>query len=59
MSLCVETSWYAGLDGTIEMNVHGKELCVKLVIYKDYNEMHGQQIKKFTYDGSQNPNRKP
>jgi len=25
------------------MNIHVKELCVKLVIYKDYNEMHGQQ----------------
>ena len=31
----------------IEINVHEKELCVKLVIYKDYIEMHGQQnIKK-------------
>jgi hypothetical protein len=29
------------------MNIHDKELCVKLVIYKDYTEMHGQQnIKK-------------
>ena len=27
----------------IEINIHGKELCVKLVIYKDYTEMHGQQ----------------
>ena len=27
----------------IEINVHEKELCVKLVIYKDYTEMHGQQ----------------
>jgi hypothetical protein len=32
---------------------------VKLVIYEDYNEMHGQQNITFTYDGSQNPNRKP
>jgi len=24
-----------------------KELCVKLVIYKDYTEMHGQQNIKF------------
>ena len=24
-----------------------KELCVKLVIYRDYNEMHGQQTIKF------------
>ena len=31
----------------IELNIHEKELCVKLVIYKDYTEMHGQQnIKK-------------
>jgi hypothetical protein len=27
----------------IEINTHEKELCVKLVIYKDYTEMHGQQ----------------
>jgi len=27
----------------IEINMHEKELCVKLVIYKDYTEMHGQQ----------------
>jgi len=27
----------------IEINVREKELCVKLVIYKDYTEMHGQQ----------------
>jgi hypothetical protein len=26
-----------------EINVHEKELSVKLVIYKDYIEMHGQQ----------------
>jgi len=31
----------------IEINIHEKELCVKLDIYKDYNEMHDQQnIKK-------------
>jgi hypothetical protein len=31
----------------IEINIHEKELCVKLVIYKDYTDMHGQQnIKK-------------
>jgi len=31
----------------IEINIHKKELCVKLVIYKDYSETHGQQkIKK-------------
>jgi len=27
----------------IKINIHEKELCVKLVIYKDYNRMHGQQ----------------
>jgi hypothetical protein len=27
----------------IEINVHEKELCVNLVIYNDYTEMHGQQ----------------
>jgi hypothetical protein len=27
----------------IEINIHEKELCVKLVIYKDYTEIHGQQ----------------
>ena len=27
----------------IEINIHEKELCVKLVIYEDYNEVHGQQ----------------
>jgi len=31
----------------IEINVHEKELCVKLVIYKDYDEMHGQQNIKY------------
>ena len=31
----------------IEINIHEKELCVKLVIYKDYGEMHGQQNIKF------------
>jgi len=25
------------------MNIHEKEMCIKLVIYKDYTEMHGQQ----------------
>ena len=28
---------------SIEINIYGKELCVKLVIYKNYSEMHGQQ----------------
>jgi len=33
----------------IEINIHEKELCVKLVIYKDYTEMHFQQnMKKIT-----------
>jgi hypothetical protein len=32
----------------IEINIHEKELCVKLVIYKDYGDMHGQQDKKST-----------
>jgi len=27
----------------IEINIYEKELCVKLVIYKDYTEIHGQQ----------------
>ena len=27
----------------IEININEKELCVKLVIYKDCTEMHGQQ----------------
>jgi len=27
----------------IEINIHEKELFVKLVIYKDYTEMHDQQ----------------
>jgi len=26
-----------------EINIYEKELCVKLVIYKDYTEMEGQQ----------------
>jgi hypothetical protein len=31
----------------IEINIYEKELCFKLVIYKNYTEMHGQQnIKK-------------
>jgi hypothetical protein len=30
-----------------EINVHEKELCVKLVVYKDYTERHGQQNIKF------------
>jgi hypothetical protein len=27
----------------IQINIHEKEMCVKLVVYKDYTEMHGQQ----------------
>jgi len=34
----------------IEINMYEKELCVKLVIYRDCTEMHGQQnIKKRLY----------
>jgi len=34
----------------IEINIYEKELCVKLVIYKDCTEMlHGQQNIKFRY----------
>jgi len=32
----------------IEINVLEKELCVKLVIYKDYTEMQSQQNKKLS-----------
>jgi hypothetical protein len=28
-----------------EINIYKKELCVKLVIYKDYTEMHGKKHK--------------
>ena len=34
----------------IEINTHEKELRVKLVTYKDYPEMHGQQNIKFSCD---------
>jgi hypothetical protein len=34
----------------IEINIHEKELCVRLVIYKDYTEMHGQQNIKSAYE---------
>jgi len=38
----------AGNMYRIEINIHEKEMCVKLVIYKDYTEMlHGQQNIKF------------
>ena len=30
-----------------ETNIYGKEMCVKLVIYKNCTEMHGQQNTKF------------
>jgi hypothetical protein len=30
----------------IGINIHENEFCVKLVIYKDYTEMHGQQNTK-------------
>jgi hypothetical protein len=31
----------------IEINIHEKELCVRLVIYKDCTEMHGQEHIKY------------
>jgi len=31
----------------IEINIHEKELCIKLVIYKNCTEMHDQQNIKF------------
>jgi hypothetical protein len=31
----------------IEINIYWKELCVKLVIHKNYTQMHGQQNVKF------------
>jgi len=31
----------------IEINIHEKELCIKLVTYKDCTEMHGQQNIKY------------
>ena len=34
----------------IEINIHEKELCVKFVICKDYNETHGQQNIKMKLD---------
>jgi len=40
-------TWLPEICRVLEINIHEKELCVKLVIYKDYTEMHGQQnIKK-------------
>jgi len=30
------------------IEIHKKELCVKLVIYKDYTEMHSKQNIKYT-----------
>ena len=33
-----------------EINIYEKELCFKLVIYKDYTELHGQQNIKFWSD---------
>jgi len=32
----------------IQINIHEKELCIKVVIYKDYTEMHDQQNIKLT-----------
>jgi hypothetical protein len=31
----------------IEINIQEKEWCVRLVIYKDYTKMHGQQNMEF------------
>jgi hypothetical protein len=31
----------------INIRVHKKELCVKLFVYKDYTEKHGQQNIKY------------
>ena len=45
-----QMSLYVG-DGLVcrfGRNIYGKELCVKLVIYKSYTEMHGQKNKVFT-----------
>jgi hypothetical protein len=42
-------TWLPETCRDLEINIHDKELCVKLVIYKVYTEMHGQQnIKSFT-----------
>jgi len=46
------TVWCAGLDEmqshtNLHACIHEIELCVKLVIYKDYTEMHDQQNIKF------------
>ena len=38
----------AGNMQSIEINIYGKDLCVKMVIYKNYNEMHGLQNIKFS-----------
>jgi hypothetical protein len=47
--------WYSSADDghmaarnmyRIEINIHEKKFCIKLVIYKDYTEMHGQQNTK-------------
>ena len=32
-----------------------KELCVKLVIFQDYNEMHGQKTQLFFIDTINSP----
>ena len=33
----------------IEINIHEKELCVKLVVNKDYTKKHGKQNIKFQF----------
>ena len=35
------------INDMIWYDIYGKEMCVKLVIYKNYTEMHGQQNIKF------------
>ena len=34
---------------SIEISIYGKEMCVRLVIYKNYTKMHGQQNIKLGY----------
>jgi len=49
MSLCVNDDGHIAVLNMyrIEINIHENELCVELIIYKDYNEMDGQQNVKF------------
>jgi len=34
-----DTIWNRTSDLLIEVNIYGKELCVRLVIYKNYSDM--------------------